>query len=311
MDKQSKITNENIQEEELNEVEIMEYFKHRINSSEEVKKCSYNDGYLMQEVFYCKTCFENNKRKAGICFGCSFQCHDGHDVESAGLRKKFKCDCGNSLFENICVLSQNKDSFNQQNKYNKNFEGNFCYCGDLELGDDKDEETDEKMVTMFQCLFCEDWFHFLHLKLEKELTVDNISETMQLICASCCENLLLKLPHLNHKSSCDGDQLLNIKRKRTEKNVEKDEKTDQFVDIYELFDLICKCNTCENFIRENNIEFFLNDKFVKDYLDYTNIEDKINNEIKDEPKKVKEFIEKDQTTLIDIKSYNQLSIEKV
>jgi hypothetical protein len=105
--------------------------------------CSYEAGYIQQNVFLCKTC----KIEAGICTGCFMNCHKGHCVVELGIKKNFRCDCG--LGKKKCTLNPNKSSNN--NVYNHNFHGRFCLC-DREDSDLRDSE-------MHVCVGCLDWFH--------------------------------------------------------------------------------------------------------------------------------------------------------
>ena len=124
-------------------------FYEKLKRTEEYKKCTYNKGYIEQEIYFCKTCFEENKKYGIICLGCYFQCHEDHEVINLFYKRNVKCDCGNSHFEINCSLIKDKDYENYLNNYNHNFEGKYCYC-------DKEDDNCE----MIQCFFCEDWFHF-------------------------------------------------------------------------------------------------------------------------------------------------------
>jgi len=124
-------------------------FYEKLKRTEEYKKCTYNKGYIEQEIYFCKTCFEENKKYGIICLGCYFQCHEDHEVINLYFKRNVKCDCGNSHFNINCSLIKDKDYENYLNNYNHNFEGKYCYC-------DKEDDNCE----MIQCFFCEDWFHF-------------------------------------------------------------------------------------------------------------------------------------------------------
>lgn len=88
-------------------------------------------GYVKRQPLYsCLTCSAlSGARLAGVCFGCSLQCHDGHELielytkrccflENSifyqflqllfNFSRNFRCDCGNSRFESNfkCVLNQ-------------------------------------------------------------------------------------------------------------------------------------------------------------------------------------------------------------
>ena len=56
-------------------------------------------------------------------------CHSGHDIFEMYHRNGFRCDCGNGKFSMGCSLNNEKDYFNELNRYNKNFFDRYCYCG--------------------------------------------------------------------------------------------------------------------------------------------------------------------------------------
>ena len=98
---------------------------------ESMKKCTYDKGYIRQQVFACRTCYvnmykeknpkgniidpngsnvlNNGEKKqilevdmeevgiepAGFCIGCSMNCHLDHDIYELYDKRAFRCDCGN------------------------------------------------------------------------------------------------------------------------------------------------------------------------------------------------------------------------
>lgn len=52
-----------------------------------------------------------------------------------------------------CQLNNEKDMYNDQNKYSQNFYGKYCHCKEEYHGQEE----------MHQCSFCEDWYHLNHL----------------------------------------------------------------------------------------------------------------------------------------------------
>ena len=126
-----------------------------------IHMCSYENGYHKQPLFACLTCHNkingNNNNNGnivfhGICLGCSMNCHLNHDVIELWDKRNFRCDCGNSKFNNVCQchLNVHKDDVNGNNKYSDNFRGIYCYCKTI---------YDPNSDTMHQCANCEDWFH--------------------------------------------------------------------------------------------------------------------------------------------------------
>ena len=142
--------------------------------------CTKPLGPLRQSVYACLTCTpppaspHQQFTPAGVCYGCSISCHGEHNLVELFSRRDFECDCGTTRMGNSstpCALRHNPvtgrkggvvgEEARQGNKYNQNFKGKFCGCG---------EEYDPEMEkgTMFQCLGLgtveeggcgEDWWH--------------------------------------------------------------------------------------------------------------------------------------------------------
>ncbi len=96
-----------------------------------------------QQIFSCLTC--KSKDFVGVCYACHVSCHTSHNVIDLGQRRSFTCDC---VKINCCSLSSKL--IESSNKYDKCFNGNFCYCG---------KYSEDEECTMFQCDLCEDWIH--------------------------------------------------------------------------------------------------------------------------------------------------------
>ena len=58
--------------------------------------CTFEQGSINQNVFACATCqaIPGNQPSFGFCFGCSMQCHVGHEVYELFQKRNFRCDCG-------------------------------------------------------------------------------------------------------------------------------------------------------------------------------------------------------------------------
>jgi len=142
--------------------------------------CTKSLGPMRQSVFACLTCtpppasVHPQFTLAGVCYSCSISCHGEHNLVELFTKRDFVCDCGTTRLSHSstpCSLRLNAetgrkggvtgDEARQVNKYNQNYEGKFCGCG---------EEYDPEMEkgTMFQCLGLgtvedggcgEDWWH--------------------------------------------------------------------------------------------------------------------------------------------------------
>lgn len=137
-------------------------------SGSDEKICTYSSGYIKRQALYsCLTCCpeakEDYSKAIGLCFGCSLNCHDQHQLVELYTKRSFRCDCaikGNSV---PCRLDTSKkpnleasassstsSQVNELNKYNQNFGGTYCTCK-RPYPDEEDHISD----IMIQCAVCE------------------------------------------------------------------------------------------------------------------------------------------------------------
>lgn len=142
--------------------------------------CTKPLGPLRQSVFACLTCtpppasIHQQFTPAGVCYSCSISCHGEHDLVELFTKRDFVCDCGTTRFgmsNTPCALRVNTATGKKGNvsgeeawagnKYNQNFQGKFCGCGEA-------YDPEKEKGTMFQCLGLgtvedggcgEDWWH--------------------------------------------------------------------------------------------------------------------------------------------------------
>jgi Putative zinc finger in N-recognin (UBR box) len=116
--------------------------------------CTFELGYVRQDVYSCTKCAAADEAPAGFCGGCKAACHGDHleSVVELYSKRAFRCDCGNGRMSNTCVLDPSKPDSNPDNAlvYSHNFAGRYCRC---------DRGFDPKLGDMSQCAMCEDWFH--------------------------------------------------------------------------------------------------------------------------------------------------------
>lgn len=106
---------------------------------------------------------------------CCLICHKGHDLIELYTKRNFRCDCGNSKFDNfICKLDNTKADTNTLNSYNHNYWGLYCTCL-RPYPDPEDTEID----IMIQCIMCEDWYHKRHLGCDMDKSY------AEMICDKC------------------------------------------------------------------------------------------------------------------------------
>ncbi|GMT00475.1 hypothetical protein PENTCL1PPCAC_22649 [Pristionchus entomophagus] len=174
-------------EEEASLAEMEEYEEEarRLLAGQEMNSCTYTQGYIPRQALYaCKTCTPDGG--AGICFGCSMNCHDGHDLIELYTKRRFKCDCGNGAFKEKCKLFEDKAPRNERNAYNHNFVNEYCMC--KRPFPDPEVTVHEELL---QCIACEDWFHLSHTGIAENLRADYADN--EYVCKDCCE----KMPFLD------------------------------------------------------------------------------------------------------------------
>ncbi|XP_068659528.1 uncharacterized protein [Aristolochia californica] len=170
--------------EYIEDMEAQELEADMVLGGDEGKECTYSKGYMKrQALFSCLSCTPNGN--AGVCTACCLSCHDGHEIIELWTKRNFRCDCGNSKFQEFsCKLSADKEPENTGNSYNQNFKGSYCTC----IRPYPDPDTEEQ-VEMIQCCICEDWFHENHIGLEasEEIPRDEEGEPLyeDFICQDC------------------------------------------------------------------------------------------------------------------------------
>ncbi|KAM7534987.1 hypothetical protein Aperf_G00000091895 [Anoplocephala perfoliata] len=161
-------------------------------------ECTYPLGYLpRQAVYLCKTCYDITGERAGICFACSENCHEDHEIIELYTKRNFRCDCGNAKFNgaSACQLFEDKDQQNALNAYNHNFEGLFCAC--KRPYPDPENPNEEEMC---QCCICEDWFHLEHIGIPRGFKP--AEHAVEVVCTECVKkHPFLWLFYYNHSKS--------------------------------------------------------------------------------------------------------------
>ncbi len=324
-------------------------FDLKCQKSEEFNKCTYDKGYISQEIYFCETCFNENKKYSVICLGCCFNCHKDHEVQNLFFKRNMKCDCGNNNFNLNCCLKKDKDYENIDNIYNHNFEGKFCYC-------DKEDDGGE----MFQCFFCEDWFHLDCTNIFQKKDEDDYGE---FVCRDCLkknsfifENYLMnnfvfgfmKDEDNNNENNNNNKNNINLitgtefakKRKHNEIDVENDNnfnndkckleenkfnydenksllnklienKNELIISTKKLEKILCYCEKCQLLYKEKKLDFLNSKKFNTEWYQRVLFDDKINNEIENNPEENNQMLNQIQN--IDIFKSNvirSLDVEK-
>ena len=246
-------------------------FYEKLERSEQYKKCSYEKGKIEQEIYFCKTCYEETKKYGVICLGCYFHCHSEHEVINLYFKRNVKCDCGNSHFNINCNLYKEKDYENFCNNYNHNYEGKFCYCN---LDDDGNE--------MIQCFFCEDWFHILCVNI---YSGNNNLDKLEFVCRNCLkifsflfENYDMKKYVFGLMNYEDKNKNINIDE-NNENNKNENNKNEILISTKILEKLLCYCEECKILYKDKNLDFLNTKNFYTEWYNRVLFEDKINEEV--------------------------------
>lgn len=164
--------------------------------------CSYPEGYKPRQPLYsCQTCYKamgETGQPAAVCLGCTYACHDGHDLVELYTKRRVCCDCGNSRFPNKCKLYENKKTTNERNRYNQNYDGKYCVCS--RPYPDPDNDVADEMI---QCNVCEDWFHSRHLSADGStaLPKEKGDALVEMTCKDCVKKLPFLLAYYRAESS--------------------------------------------------------------------------------------------------------------
>lgn len=151
--------------------------------------CTYDLGYVRQDLFACRKCSKKSGRYFGFCSGCRESCHGDHlnEVFDLYTKRSFRCDCGNGRAKNKCCLQPRKDNINDlnENTYGHNFESRYCRC---------DREYLSTSGPMAQCAMCEDWFHEACFKMEAKRRGKKAKRAISsydFVCKDCVRKLPL------------------------------------------------------------------------------------------------------------------------
>lgn len=248
----------------LQEESQLEENAYAVLGASDDRNCTYNKGYIRQALYACKTCYSKKNIRAGVCLACSFHCHEGHELVELYTKRNFRCDCGNSKFENKeCNLEKSKNATNIENMYNQNFDGVYCTCA-RPYPDPENENNDE----MLQCVICEDWYHSKHLGC-KDVPGDDAYAEM--ICAACMEkhDFLWKYAtkystmHNSTASYKNGEKILNVETlpndcTMPEKNLSDIKGSCFWLEGWRTS--LCSCESCKKIYKEQGISFLLDPK---------------------------------------------------
>ncbi|EAY03637.1 hypothetical protein TVAG_161760 [Trichomonas vaginalis G3] len=173
----AQFVNETEEEEEAHEAWLTQVDTIKAEEGD----CTYEKyGYCDQLVYVCRDCIKSDK-PFGICEQCAKICHQGHDVRPIGVRRRFRCDCGNDRSHRPCsAMMKAKTCENPHNSYGHNFFDRWCTCDGPDTGG------------MVQCIVCSDWFHVPCIGLfprDCPIKLDDVDclDDWTFVCKKCLE----------------------------------------------------------------------------------------------------------------------------
>eukprot|EP01137_Pigoraptor_chileana_P014648 Opistho-2@69540 len=220
------------------------------------KGCSYDEGYVRQDLFYCADCSRGHEDEpVGFCKACSLACHAAHDVKELYAKRAFRCDCGNARAGNNgakCTQKPDKDPVNEGNKYNHNFRGLYCSC-------DRPYDEDAEQETMLQCYICEDWFHESCLRADGSGPIDaDAAQAPTVVCKKCApsSSILRAYAISNDGSNAALSETETPKKCPLEGGaIAAPEKSTPFVLSDGWRDRLCDCDGCRKVAHDANLGF--------------------------------------------------------
>ncbi|CAG8770560.1 16485_t:CDS:10, partial [Dentiscutata erythropus] len=190
-------------------------------------RCTYSKGHLRQAVYVCKTCKPSTGSGPGGAVSLLFdKLSTDHELIELFNKRNFRCDCGTARFGgSACQLEpKSQDALNENNLYNHNFEGRFCWCKV-----DYDPEREE--ANMHQCVLCEDWFHENCINGEKQgeknFSLPDLDNFEEYICRTCTSKHSFLKPYKNSHMFFSGQTIRKNEGTREIDN-DKKSKNDQF-----------------------------------------------------------------------------------
>uniref|UniRef100_A0A1I8A5G1 UBR-type domain-containing protein n=1 Tax=Steinernema glaseri TaxID=37863 RepID=A0A1I8A5G1_9BILA len=223
-------------------------------AAQDEKVCTYPEGNKKRQAIYaCVTCRKDPNDMAGICYGCSLNCHGDHELVELYTKRNFCCDCGNSKFANKCTLYEEKIPLNKRNAYNHNFLGRYCVCDKpypLEEGDP------DFNVEMVQCVICEDWYHMKHIT-DAEDRLSLVGGEM--ICRPCAQKVPFVQFYFENLAKLKVAEASSSKCLLTDWNKPEVYKAVEFPNG-QWRKLLCKCNSCEKMYDDLHCEYLLDEE---------------------------------------------------
>ncbi|MCQ2818503.1 MAG: hypothetical protein MJ252_14640 [archaeon] len=303
--------------------------------NDEVKKigCTYDKGYIPQEIFVCKTCKDDTGKPSMICGACSLSCHLDHECFSIGFKRNFRCDCGNSKFFMECNFIKEKDYENEKNVYCHNFGNLMCYCN---------KEMPRGEGAVHQCLICEDYIHKECLNIYK-LPKENSPEdylSIEIICRNCVPKLSfifdnydiikfiytkeedfkreeLSLSSISKRKNSEVIKKSLEECKRNQKMKEQNKtlfeeliknKNEIAVDGSEMETMLCKCKDCLKEYKEKNLDF-LGELFYSEWNNRIMIEDQLDMNYTEDIK-IKYLTMQAETDITKVPAFKELPMEE-
>lgn len=251
-----------------NMMEEAEYQRKKSWGDEE--KCNYDLGYHTMNVYACLTCKLKENHQVGVCLACSLKCHLDHEIVELFDKRHFRCDCC-TLEKTKCDLHDKVNEKNNENEYNHNFDGLFCWCN-------KPYKIEDIMI---QCNICKDWYHLecIKEKYNYDIPLDDDDNDNDQITDYSCRTCMEKYPFLKFYKNlelnlCDDKGKINDDNQQKNENSDSNEcKIDKVNDLIpnDAFFIkgwvssLCQCDKCVKLYKALNFEWY-----IKEYNELTN-----------------------------------------
>ena len=162
---------------------------------------------------------EKKVEPAGFWIAWLVNWHNGHTAYELYSKTNFRCDWGNLKLNQQWLLYDEKDMYNEHNKYSHNFFGKYWYWSEEYNGD----------VPMIQWILWEDWFHFYHMNPNSTEKFNKLEEN-EVYWLLIWRNWASKnLDWLSKKTDLilNYDEILNLKNSQLPKPVEDTESSEE------------------------------------------------------------------------------------
>jgi hypothetical protein len=217
-----------------------------------------NSGDQAESVFVCRSCAARPGHTDPVsipivvCQACAEACHAEHETFLLGNRHGLQCQCSPPL----CSLSEAtgaevSDSQLQWLREHHNARNRFCVCDA--------EYTGERDGTMYQCIGCEDWFHWRCLR---SLAQTEPATGELLVCGACMdgESALAQWAHAATSKGLQSEPLClaNASPSATS-GTRAAQSGPVLIHMDQLGNTVCPCDACTPLRKQAHLDWIVED----------------------------------------------------